>query len=245
MNPISRLKKITADVLFALGPEKSNVAVFYRDKFIASKAKKIKPDSKVLDVGAGTAPYRKLFKHCTYKTHDFGKYRGQNKGPLPENWQYDEIDIRSDINHIPVKAKSFDVIICTEVLEHVPEPIKAIKEMSRILKTGGLLLLTAPLASGLHQEPYHFYGGFTPHFYRYFLPKYNLVIKKITPTGGLFKHVGQEIHRVGYSLRQQHRSNIFMHFLLTHLLPNYLWQFDTNQNIPEFTMDYLIEAVKK
>ena len=81
---------------------------------------------------------------------------------------YGKIDYVSDIEKIPVKDNSFDIIICTEVLEHVPNPIGALKEMARILKKGGKLLITTPLGSHIHQDPYHFYGGFTPFFMRSF-----------------------------------------------------------------------------
>ena len=47
------------------------------------------------------------------------------------------IDFVSDLLNIPVPDKSYDVILCTEVIEHVPDPISAINEISRILKSGG------------------------------------------------------------------------------------------------------------
>lgn len=241
---LNQLKQYFAANMFDIKPVQSNVAVFYRDAWIEKQAKKIKKGSKILDVGAGTVPYKKFFSHCTYKTHDFVQYKGQTKGPLVENWQYGKIDYVSDINHIPVKNNTFDVVICTEVFEHIPEPIVAIHEISRILKPGGKLLLTAPLASGLHQEPYHFYGGFTPHFYKRFLPENRLKVVKITPTGGFFKHLGQEVHRAGRVLVEHKKGGFILQFLLAKILPQVLWKFDNIIFIPEFTMDYLIEAKK-
>jgi len=55
----------------------------------------------------------------------------------------------------------------------------------------GGLLLSAPLRSGLHQEPYHFYGGFTPYWYKKFLTKAGFVDIQIKPVGGLFKMYGE------------------------------------------------------
>src|SRR5258708_19124467 len=72
------------------------------------------------------------------------------------------MDVVSEAHAIPVCDASFDAIVCTEVLEHVPEPIAVVREFGRIVAPGGRLILTAPLGSGIHQEPYHFYGGVNP-----------------------------------------------------------------------------------
>lgn len=137
-----------------------------RQKWISEQAKKIAEGSKVLDVGAGGCPHRKLFNHCDYYSQDFIQL---SPSQIQNEEGYGKIDFVSDILNIPVSDKSFDVILCSEVIEHVPDPISAIKEISRILKPGGILLITAPLQSGLHQEPYHFYGGYTKYWYQKFL----------------------------------------------------------------------------
>src|SRR5262249_41023383 len=101
-----------------------------RNEWIAGRARSVGPGSSVLDVGAGTDLYRDMFKHCTYETQDFAEYDGY-KGL---EGQYAHIDHVSDITKIPVPDASFDVILCTEVLEHVPRPIDALREMARIAK---------------------------------------------------------------------------------------------------------------
>jgi SAM-dependent methyltransferase len=159
-----------------------------RDKWIASHAGKVPPGSRVLDVGAGDAPYRSLFSHCSYETHDFCQLPGCVG-------KYGQVDYVSDITSIPISSESVDLIVCTEVLEHVPEPIRAVQEMARILRLGGNMLLTAPLGSFLHQEPFHFYGGYTPHWYKRFLPESGLAILEIEPNRGFFSWFGQEARR--------------------------------------------------
>lgn len=148
----------------------------------------------MLDVGAGPARYRDLFVHCDYKTQDFKKLT-----PAQAKWSeaadYGDIDYVSDISDIPVPDGSFDVVLCTEVLEHVPEPIDAIREISRILRPGGRLLLTAPQRSGRHQAPHHYYGGFTPQWYRTILPRYGLTVDSVEANGGFFRAYGEETQR--------------------------------------------------
>ena len=85
-----------------------------------------------------------------------------------------------------------DVALCSEVLEHHPEPIAVVQEIARILTPGGRLLLTAPLGSGIHQEPFHFYGGYTPYWYRKFLEAAGFEDIEIVANEGSFRHFAQE-----------------------------------------------------
>ncbi len=216
-----------------------------RDRWVRAKAKTIPAGSRVLDIGAGTCPYRSFFVHCDYKTHDFKKYKGIKLGNTKE---YSKIDYESDITSIPVPDKSFDVILCTEVLEHIPEPIEALREMARILRRGGQLLITAPLGSGLHQTPYHYYGGYTPQWYKHFLPKFGLQVKEISPNGGFFKLLAQECARVAWTLPQHkhlHGNNVeLIRQLFGERLPRYLYALDEQCFIDQFTVGYHIEAEK-
>ena len=50
----------------------------------------------------------------------------------------------SDVLHLPFPAGSFDIVICSEVIEHTPEPGAAFRELARVLKRGGILVLTVP-----------------------------------------------------------------------------------------------------
>ena len=158
-----------------------------RDDWIASIAKNIPKNSTIIDISAGNRPYKHLFQHCIYKSHEFD---GNNdiidsfRGELSKN---NDHDFYGDINSLPIPDESFDFVLCTEVLEHVPEPIQAIKELVRICKKGGNIIITTPFTSGKHQEPYHFYSGFSPYFYEYVAKLYNLHIIDLKSQGDFFK----------------------------------------------------------
>ncbi|MHC4616155.1 MAG: methyltransferase domain-containing protein [Planctomycetota bacterium] len=217
-----------------------------RNRWVQAKARTVPAGSRVLDVGAGTCPYRSFFDHCDYKTQDFKKYEGIKKNNTTE---YGQIDYVSDISSIPVPDGSFDVILCTEVLEHVLEPIKALSEMVRIVRPGGRLLITAPLGSGLHQLPYHFYGGLSPEWYKHFLRRFNCDITEITPNGGFFKLLAQECARVVWTLPQHqhlHGSNVqFIRHLFGEWIPRYLFALEDKCFIDQFTVGYHVEGIKR
>jgi SAM-dependent methyltransferase len=168
-----------------------------RDGWVKRQATLVDPGSRVLDLGAGGCPYRNWFSHCVYQSQDFVALKPEQ---LRDYSGYGKIDYVCDATAIPVQDGSFDVALCTEVLEHVPDPVKVVTEISRILKSGGKLLLTAPLGSGLHQLPYHFYGGYTPCWYQKFLTEAGFSDIHIEANGGFFKHYGQESIRFGKML---------------------------------------------
>lgn len=218
-----------------------------RDRWMRTKAASVASGLRVLDVGAGTCLYRSLFVHCDYKTQDFKQYDGCEK--LGGTHEYGQIDYVSDILDIPVPDHTFDIVICTEVLEHTPEPILALREISRVLKNGGRAFVTAPLGSGLHQLPYHFYGGYTPEWYKRFGPRWGLFPIEITPNGGFLKHLAQESARAAGLLANQphlHGTDALemIHFLHERL-PRFLFTLDNQFFLDKFTVGYFVEFVKE
>lgn len=149
-----------------------------RDQFVKAEAAKLPPGSRVLDAGAGASKYRPLFAHCRYETQDFCQFEGQLVKYLQP------IDYVCDILRIPLPDQSLDAVLCTEVLEHVPQPTDVLAEFARLLKPDGKLLLTTPVNSWLHMEPYHYYGGYTPYWFEHWLPKQGFRLESIAPQGG-------------------------------------------------------------
>ena len=160
------------------------------------------------------------------------------------------MDYVCDATEIPVEDGSFDAVLCTEVLEHVPEPIKVLREIERVLRVGGRVYLSAPLASGLHQQPYHYYGGFTPHFYRRFLGELGFEIVSVKPNGRFFRLFLQEFHR-GIGIIRAHRRYHrwqpgfwLLRIASSDPIARWLTTLDDQIPIDEFTAGYHVEAVK-
>ena len=164
-----------------------------REKWIEDTLRKIPAGSTILDAGAGECQFKKYCGHLKYIAQDFAQYQGDgNVGLQTGSWDNSKLDIVSDILTIPLPDQSVDAIMCTEVLEHIPDPIGAIKEFSRLLKSGGYLLLTAPFASLTHFAPYHFSSGFSRFFYEKHLPENGFEITDLQFNGNFFEFLAQE-----------------------------------------------------
>jgi len=169
-----------------------------RFSWVEAKLKAIPQGHKILDAGAGELFFKKFCTHLNYVAQDFAKYdgKGDNKGFQQGTWDQTKIDIVSDITEIPAPAESFDAIMCIEVFEHIPKPLDALKEFSRLLKKGGRLIITAPFCSLTHFSPYFYHTGFSRYFYETHLAEYGFKISELTPSGNYFEYISQEIRRI-------------------------------------------------
>ena len=116
--------------------------------FVERVAAGTRAGADVLDVGAGDAPYRELFSHASYRTLDWDGSPHEQAGAS---------DIVARGEAIPLPDASCDVVVLTQVLEHVPEPHALLTEVHRILRPGGRIAVTAPLAWPLHELPDDYY----------------------------------------------------------------------------------------
>ncbi len=87
-------------------------------------------DAAVLDVGGRIQPYRTLLPGVRYLAIDL------HLTPL--------VDVVANAERIPFRSQEFDLILCTQVLEYVPNPGLVLSEIHRVLKPGGKLLLSVP-----------------------------------------------------------------------------------------------------
>ena len=169
-----------------------------REEWVKNTLLNLKEGHKILDAGAGELPYKKYCEHLEYKSQDFGKYdgKGNNIGKQTGTWDNTRLDIVSDIADIPEPDESYDVVLCTEVFQHIPEPIKAMEEFSRLLRKSGTLILTVPVASMTHFAPFYYYNGYSRYFFEKYLPLFGFTINEITYNGNYFEHLAQSFRSV-------------------------------------------------
>tara|TARA_B100001057_G_C22871553_1_gene959219 strand:- start:5692 stop:6408 length:717 start_codon:yes stop_codon:yes gene_type:complete len=175
-----------------IGSETSKIRI----DWVISNLSSLPAGLSILDAGAGELKFKKFCKHLTYVSQDFAQYdgKGDEEGLQTGNWNNDNLDIISDITNIPVKKNSFDVILCSEVFEHLPDAVATLNEFSRILKPGGTLLITAPFASLTHFAPYHF-CGYNKYWYQHHLNRLNFTIEALDHNGSWFHFIAQELRR--------------------------------------------------
>jgi SAM-dependent methyltransferase len=137
---------------------------------------------RIIDLGCGDMPFRDLAgAQATV-------YHGLDRFPRSS-----DVTFCGDIQDMGMLAdESYDAAICLDVLEHVPDPCRALRETSRILAPGGLLILSVPHLSRLHDEPHDYYR-YTRHGLRYLLESQGFIVVRIEKRGGLFCFLGHQI----------------------------------------------------
>ncbi len=124
------------------------------DRFIQAHA----TPARTLDIGAQNGPYAACFPNRV--ALDVRPGRG--------------VQILGDAQALGLADGTFDVVLCTEVLEHLPEPQRAVDEMFRVLKPGGTLLLTTRFLFPIHDAP-HDYFRFTKYGLRHLLRRFHVL----------------------------------------------------------------------
>lgn len=132
----------------------------------------------LVDVGAGNSPYYELFNVGEYIAIDL-------PGALPTNEKRKIIQYNGDALNLPLPDDSCDCAVSMQVLEHISDPDKALKEINRVLKGNGLVLISVPHVTPIHLEPYDFFR-YTPNGMMKLLESNGFEVIKVKQQGGLF-----------------------------------------------------------
>jgi SAM-dependent methyltransferase len=169
-----------------------------RDAWVERVVSELPKGARLLDAGAGECQYKKFCGHLRYVSQDLAEYTGHGNsiGLQRANWDTSAVDIICDITAIPEPDAAFDAILCTEVLEHLPDPVLALRELARLLKPTGTLIITAPFCSLTHFAPYHYATGFNRYFYSHHLGALGFEITDMIENGNFFEFMAQEMRRI-------------------------------------------------
>jgi len=153
------------------------------DRFIVAHAS----SGRTLDLGAQTGPYAGYFPRRV----------ALDLRPTPG------VHVVGDAAALGFAEATFDVVLCTEMLEHVPDPQRVIDEMRRVLRPGGLLLLTTRFLFPIHDAP-HDYFRFTKYGLRHLLRRFEILeLQEETDAVGalavLVQRLGMQAETLGWS----------------------------------------------
>lgn len=139
----------------------------------------------LVDLGCGRQPYRSWMSGArTYVGIDLPPGRGASIEQI-------RAEVHADLyQSVPLRDASADVVLLLEVLEHVPDPSRLLREVARVLRPGGLLLLATPFVWYLHQIP-HDYFRFTPFAFDYLARIHGFVVLETRPKSGFIGTVTQ------------------------------------------------------
>lgn len=190
----------------------------------------------MLDVGGGESPYKKYFKSAWYVCIDVNPQAN--------------ITILGDVRNLPFRDNIADTILCTEVLEHIQNTRIALKELHRVLKSGGYLILSTPLLWGVHERG-DFYR-WTEEGIKLHLTQRNFDIIKVEKAGGIFSSIGQMLAQVPlqvygpYTNRENRLKYGFLFFMYLILIPvtRFFMLLDALDTKKNFTLGYSILGKK-
>jgi SAM-dependent methyltransferase len=139
---------------------------------------------RVLDAGSGRLPEQYLRNDilatgATLETLDFMAGPG--------------VDHVGDVAAMPFVDGQYDFVVCTQVFEHVPDPRQACRELARVVKPGGQVIITVPQSAFLHNLPYHFFHC-TNIGLRLLVEESGLEILAMEPQGGHFVNLAGQLH---------------------------------------------------
>ena len=148
------------------------------------EAKKYLPAGRqvhLVDIGCGRMPYRKELEPLV------ASYIGVDHPQVSKLYTSDiKPEVLADAKKLPFKKNSFNIALLLQVLEHVDDPLKVIHEAARVLKPGGVLILSVPFFYPLHDMPYDF-GRYTETALKSFISEASLNLLKITAQGSFLE----------------------------------------------------------
>ena len=144
------------------------------------KVSKYASDLKTLEIGAfGGQAYGRFF------TNKVGLDIRSGKG----------VDVVGSVYELPFKDNEFEIVLCMVVMEHLENPQKAIKEMHRVLKPGGKILVSVPFMFPMHDTPNDFWR-FTKYGLRMLFEDWDIL--EVSAETDINETFAVLLQRVGY-----------------------------------------------
>lgn len=142
-----------------------------------------------IDLGCGDMPFASLIRQQVDVYHTLDLF------PKSEHITY----TGNIMDMSMIEDESYDSAVCLEVLEHVPDPFRAVHEIHRILKPQGIIVVSVPHLNRLHEIPYDYYR-FTSYGLRFLFESNGFEVVDLQKKGGLFSFLGHQLSIAWLSL---------------------------------------------
>lgn len=177
------IRKITSAFFF-------NPSRIHLHRFVYEASIAVPKGSYVLDAGAGDSVYKDLFKDMHYESADFCQV---DKPYAPD------LTYVCDLSRIPVEDNRYDLVLLSQVMEHLPSPIDVLNELHRVLKQNGQLWLSAPFYYEEHEQPYDFFR-YTQYGFKELLNRSGFEIQKTEWLEGYYGTLAYQFKTMATSL---------------------------------------------
>ena len=223
-NSIDSLKLKLHELYFLTVNKKIDVLTQAIELYLNDK-KKIK----MADIGCGTKPYFPLFKEKTQEYVGIDVEKSET------------VDIVSSAEKLPVVDNCFDIVLSTQVLEHIRDYQAAISEIYRVLKPNGIVFLTTHGVWEIHGAPFD-YWRFTKYGLKEVFTKFKEI--EIINNGGAFLCFFQIFNTYLYKLNKYPLINLIVKVMI--VINNLLgWYLDKLlEKYDFFVVNYLVVAKK-
>ncbi len=151
---------------------------------VAEFAARLPAGARVLDAGAGEGRYAERFRHQ--------RYTGVDLGIGDAAWDYSGLDVLADLGRLPFPDHCFDALLNLVTIEHVPDPARVVRELGRVLRPGGEVLLVAPQDWEVHQAPHDYYR-YTRFGLAHLLGQAGFEAVRIEAVGGYFRLLARRL----------------------------------------------------
>ncbi len=177
------------------------------------------PDIEKLCKEAATTPEeRVLIVHSDDMAYDF-YFPNRTKCNVEQVDEEVKIIAEKNYEQIPVDDSSYDAIVCTGLLEHVPEPLKTLTEFNRIIKPGGKVIISASYAFSTHNAPENYFH-FSIYGMKYLLEQAGFVVEVSRASCRPFRTIGILLQRIGYQTDMSPFVKVPL-FLVAKIMPGF------------------------
>jgi SAM-dependent methyltransferase len=172
------------------------------DQFHLRHVPSLSESSLVLDLGGNRGGKRGLFDIEQYGLRVIYANLSTKKKP----------DVKAQAERLPFRGGSFDAVVCSELLEHVPSPPLVLAEIHRLLKEQGTLLICVPFLNRIHADPYD-YGRYTDYYWLEALDKSGFGDIRIEKQGLFWSVLVDMLRDLAYARALAWKDGVFLRML--------------------------------